>query len=67
LYAASCTLARLDQLLTHGNRAEETTRDVQAGRYFLKLADRRIRHNLAALADNDDDETTRTANAFLRM
>jgi hypothetical protein len=39
---------------------------VIAGRYFLKLADRRIRQNLAALHDNDD-ETTRTANAVLKQ
>ncbi len=66
LYAASCTLSRLDHLLTHGNHAPaEVQRDVQAGRYFLRLADRRIRQNLAALNDNDDEQTTATANAVL--
>jgi acyl-CoA dehydrogenase family protein 9 len=67
LYASSCTLSRLDSLLAGGNhRPAEDNPDVIAGCYFLKLADRRIRHNLAALHDNDDGETTRTANAVLR-
>jgi alkylation response protein AidB-like acyl-CoA dehydrogenase len=66
LYASSCTLSRLDQLLSHGNgNRAEIERDVQAGRYFLRLADRRIRQNLAALRDNDDEQTTATANAVL--
>ena len=67
LYASSCTLSRLDSLLIGGNhRPAEDSADVIAGRYFLKLADRRIRHNLAALHDNDDEETTKTACAVLR-
>ena len=66
LYASSCTLARLDRLLTAGNgNADELRRDVQAGRYFLTISDRRIRACLAALSDNDDTETTRTADAAL--
>jgi acyl-CoA dehydrogenase family protein 9 len=66
LYASSCTLSRLDHLLTHGNHAPaEVERDVLAGRYFLQLANRRIRQNLAALTDNDDPQTTTTANAML--
>lgn len=66
LYASSCTLSRLDHLLTQGNGNQaELEREVTAGRYFLKLADRRIRQNLAALADNDDDWTTKAANSAL--
>jgi alkylation response protein AidB-like acyl-CoA dehydrogenase len=66
LYASSCTLSRLDHLLTQGNHSPaEVKRDVTAGRYFLMLAGRRIRQNLAALADNDDDQTTAAANAVL--
>ncbi len=66
LYASSCTLARLDHLLTVGNgNPVELGRDVQAGRYFLTLSDRRIRQALAALTDNDDTETSRTADAAL--
>jgi alkylation response protein AidB-like acyl-CoA dehydrogenase len=66
LYASSCTLSRLDHLLTVGNgNAEETARDVTAGRYYLRLADRRVKQLLAALDDNDDADTTATADAML--
>jgi len=66
LYASSCTLARLDSLLSVGNgHAEEVSRDVTAGRYFLRLSNRRIKQCLAALSDNDDKETTATADAVL--
>ncbi len=66
LYASSCTLSRLDSLLTIGNgNAAEVARDVTAGRYFLRLSDRRIGQCLAALSDNDDAYTTETANAIL--
>jgi hypothetical protein len=66
LYASSCTLARLDALITVGNgHAEEVARDVAAGRYFLRLSNRRIKQCLAALSDNDDTDTTATADAVL--
>ncbi len=66
LYASSCSIARLDHLLAHANgRPVEAALDVQAGQYFLILANRRIKQNLAALWDNDDDMTTSTANAVL--
>jgi hypothetical protein len=67
LYASSCTLSRLDYLLDHtGSGDPERVRDVQAGRYFLTLASRRIKQNLAALRDHDDAMTTETADAYLR-
>jgi acyl-CoA dehydrogenase family protein 9 len=66
LYASGCTLSRLEHLLTEGNgNPAEIRRDVIAGKYFLRLADRRVRHCLAALRDNDDEQTTATANAAL--
>jgi hypothetical protein len=66
LYASGCTLSRLEQLLAIGNgNAEELKRDLLAGKYFLRLASRRVRQFLAALNDNDDEDTTATANAFL--
>ncbi len=66
LYASSCTLARLDALLSVSNgHADEVARDVAAGRYFLRLSNRRIKQCLAALSDNDDQETTATADAVL--
>ena len=66
LYASSCTLSRLDSLLTTGNgNAAEVARDVTIGRYFLTISARRVRQCLAALWDNDDADTTATANAVL--
>jgi acyl-CoA dehydrogenase family protein 9 len=66
LYASSCTLSRLDHILSGMNgNPDEARRDAQAGRYFLTLANRRIQQNLAALTDNDDDATTAAANAAL--
>jgi alkylation response protein AidB-like acyl-CoA dehydrogenase len=66
LYASACTLSRLDHLLSDGNgNPDEVRREVAAGQYFLTLANRRIRHNLATLWENDDDTITATADAFL--
>jgi alkylation response protein AidB-like acyl-CoA dehydrogenase len=66
LFAASCTLAKLDRLLTLGNgQPGDQEAGVQEGRYYLRLADRRIKQCLAALTDNDDEQTTRTADAVL--
>jgi acyl-CoA dehydrogenase family member 9 len=68
LYASSCALSRLDQLLTVANGSmgtKEMQTDIVAGRYFLKIANRRIRQNLAGLWDNDDELTTKAADAAL--
>ncbi len=66
LYASACTLSRLDHLLSYGNgNPQDVERDVLAGRYFLRISNRRIRQCLAALSDNDDALTTQTADAVL--
>jgi acyl-CoA dehydrogenase family protein 9 len=68
LYASSCTISRLDHLLTlaNGNAGSRDLRaDICAGQYFLKLADRRIRDNLAAIWNNDDAAATQAADAAL--
>jgi hypothetical protein len=66
LYAASCTLSRLDHILQTGNgSAEQLKRDEAAGRYYLKLSARRFRQCLAGLDDNDDEATVATADTFL--
>jgi alkylation response protein AidB-like acyl-CoA dehydrogenase len=66
LYASSCTLSRLDHLMTVGNgNPVDVGRDVIVGRHYLRLSDRRIRDSLAALHDNDDTSTTRAADATL--
>ena len=38
---------------------------LETGRYYLRAAGRRIRRNLAALWDNDDEQTTSLANRKL--
>jgi acyl-CoA dehydrogenase family member 9 len=66
LYAASCTLSRLDHLLTVGNGdPDEVRREVQAGRYSMRLSHRRFRDCLSALRDNEDAMTTTTADVIL--
>lgn len=66
LYASGCALSKLDHMLTEGNgNPAEVERDVTAGRYFLRLADRHVRQSLAALKDQDDAMTTKTADAWL--
>lgn len=66
LYASACTLSRLDHLLSRSNGdARQAQSDLTAGRYFLKLADRRIGERFAALRDNDDSLTTNCADAAL--
>lgn len=60
LYAAACTLARLDHLLQQPTAngvpisRDDPYADITAGYYFLQLAYRRIRERLAALDDHDD-------------
>jgi acyl-CoA dehydrogenase family member 9 len=66
LYASSCTLSRLDHLLSHTNgNAADLERDVLAGRYFLRISNRRIQQCLADLTNNEDKYTTATADAVL--
>jgi acyl-CoA dehydrogenase family member 9 len=66
IYAASCTLSRLDSMLFNANGKPMTDHpDVIAGRHFLALAYRRIKQNLAALTENDDSSTTKAANAAI--
>ena len=63
--ALLAAVARLDSLGGGNGHAAEVERDAQVGRYYLKLADRRVRLCLAALSDNDDGDTTKTADAVL--
>jgi acyl-CoA dehydrogenase family protein 9 len=67
LYVSSCVLARLDHLLMNppSNGAADPYADVAAGRYFLKLAARRIQAAFAALDDNDDPALLAAANAMI--
>ncbi len=70
LYAAACTLSRLDHLLgtpaTNGHpKPADPYADVPAGRYFVKLAMRRIENNFAALDENDDEACLTAAKSVL--
>jgi acyl-CoA dehydrogenase family member 9 len=65
LYVGSCVLSRLDHLMTKGGGNGTDMNEVEAGRYFLALAFRRVRQNFRALFDNDDLKTTAAANATL--
>lgn len=55
LYAAACVLSRLDSLPSNDD----------AGKYFLKLAYRRIQASFAGLESNDDVECLAAAKAAL--
>jgi acyl-CoA dehydrogenase family protein 9 len=66
MYASACVLNRLDFLLRDSHDHDGAQRlDLEAGRYYLRTARRRIRTALAALWDNDDDATTDLANRML--
>jgi acyl-CoA dehydrogenase family protein 9 len=62
-YMSSCVISRIDSLLTGPHPPSD--RELAAGRYYLRVADRRIRQSLAALWDNDDEATTAAANRWL--
>jgi alkylation response protein AidB-like acyl-CoA dehydrogenase len=70
LYVSACVLARLDYLLAgkSGNgkpAATDPYADPVAGKYFLKLAFRRIRENFAAFDDNDDKALLESAKSTI--
>lgn len=66
LYVSSSVLNRLDALVRDPHVDEnEKLKALKVGRYYLTTAGRRIRANLAALRDNDDEQTTRVAQAEL--
>jgi len=67
IYAATCTLSRLDHLMATANgKPVDHDKDVIAGRHFLRLAFRRVRQHLAALTDHDDVSTNHAADAWLK-
>jgi hypothetical protein len=65
LYVSACVLARLDHLAAAGGKPADPFADPVAGRYFLALAFRRVRQNLAALDANDDAELLAAAASTL--
>jgi len=65
LYVSACVLRRLDRLMSHGPLDAAGKLELQTGRYYLCTAERRIHHNLDNLWINDDEETTKMADALL--
>jgi alkylation response protein AidB-like acyl-CoA dehydrogenase len=68
LYVSSCVLSRLDHMLQKGageSQPADVAGEVEAGKYFLALADRRLNDRFAGLAHNDDAATVRAADAAL--
>ena len=69
LYVSACVLARLDHLLAgkgaNGKPSADPYADTTAGKYFLKLAFRRIRDRFTALDDNDDAATLASAKGMI--
>ena len=63
LYASACVLSRLDSQPPAPTPALE--RDLTVGRCFLRAANRRIRQQLAALWEHEDELTVAAANAVL--
>jgi acyl-CoA dehydrogenase family member 9 len=68
LYVSSCVLSRLDAMIQQGpeeTRAATYAGEIEAGKYFLSLANRRIEDRFAAMNDNDDTQTVQAADAAL--
>jgi acyl-CoA dehydrogenase family member 9 len=66
IYVSAAVIRRLDHLLRHplANR-DDQLRALTAGRYYLRMANRRIRRWLAALNDNDDSDMLELARRAL--
>ncbi len=65
IYAAACTLSRLDALIAEPKPADRFA-EATAGKAFLKMAFRRVRNNFAALDDHDDEAWLAASVAMLR-
>jgi hypothetical protein len=63
IFNSSAVLSRLDSSLSAPTA--ETPRDVSVGTFYLKSANRRIKQRLTEMGDNDDADTTTTANLIL--
>jgi alkylation response protein AidB-like acyl-CoA dehydrogenase len=68
MYVSSCVLSRVDHMIQKGVgdiRPADFAGEVEAGKYFLTLAARRIEERFANLNDNDDAETLKAADGAL--
>ena len=68
LFISSCVYARLFALVSSpGGDEAAAARQLQSGLLYLKIAGRRNQQRFAELRDNDDEETRRTARAWLEQ
>lgn len=65
LYMSGCVISRLDSLLAKTPPSSDRDQELSIGRFYLKSANRRMRQHLAALWDNDDEDTVATADVVL--
>jgi acyl-CoA dehydrogenase family member 9 len=70
IYVSACVLNRLDRLIrmhagNHHGDERQLRMDVETGRYYLRTASRRIKQSLAAIGDNDDEQTLSLAKRML--
>lgn len=63
IFNSACVLSRLDSELS--SQAPDISKNLPIGTFYLKTANRRIKANLAAMNDNDDEATTVAANLVL--
>ncbi len=62
IYVSACVINRLDSMLRDHHLDDAAKRlAMETGRYYLLIANRRIRHLLAEMWDNDDEATSRLA------
>jgi alkylation response protein AidB-like acyl-CoA dehydrogenase len=67
LYVGACVLNRLDAMLRdHHLTEQQKAFELQTGRYYLALSQRRNRQRLAELWENDDRSTTELAERMLK-
>jgi acyl-CoA dehydrogenase family protein 9 len=68
LYVSSCVLSRIDSMLSDGPGSkpiEQHNGELEAGKYFLALAHRRMQGRFDELGDNDDEALLSAAHSAL--
>ena len=67
IYVSVCVLRRM-VVVTRDHHLDEAERArlLDSARYYLKMSARRMKRNMKAMWDNDDQATTELANRLLR-
>jgi len=66
LYAASCSLARLDRMVAGGQRQRAGPSRIEAGRFFLAIASGGSGRTSRSCGTTSDEQTTRVADVYLK-